>query len=66
MNEFLKTWDGLMSDAKSAGDCGYLWTYNGPALDPMEVANRLRLTARTMHPSFMSVPTTKHDPERDQ
>lgn len=58
---FLERWDGAIRYARLTGEPGRLWKLDRTA-DDMAI----RLTARTMHPSFMALHVVKHDPERDR
>jgi hypothetical protein len=66
MNEFLKHFDEMIGMAMRDGDCNRMWRYNGPAVDADTMHDKLKLVARTMHPSFMSGPIPKWDPNRDK
>lgn len=66
MSGFLRQWDTLIEQAKLEGDCVYMWTYEGPYIGPDLVADNLKLSARTMHPSFMAATPPKYDPTRDK
>jgi len=70
MSDFLFHWDRACEAAREIGAPVALTTFIGSMTMEGKLANPtilpLALSGRTMHPSFMSQPTPKYDPERDQ
>lgn len=62
MNEFLKQWDKAIQQAQETGEEQILSTVGVCECGAFKLAT----TARTMHPSFMSGPIPKWDPNRDK